>query len=151
MRATLLKKYTFLSSPPDVSILDSSIVGTPEIGTNDYVDNCYLAAVKADAVDFLVSEDKGVHRKARNLGVESRVLLLQDAINLLKDLFDESPEPLPAVEEAYIYELNDQDIIFESLREDYKPDFYDWLKKCKREHRKAYIIKDRSDSGLAGI
>ena len=151
IRRKLIKRYKSVPTPPDVSILDQSIVGSPVFGSNDYVDNCYLAAVKADAVDFLVSEDRGVHRKARRLGIESRVLLLQDAINLLRDFFDESPSPPPAVQKVYVHELNDQDEIFNSLRADYHPEFNEWLKRCKREHREAYIITDQFRPGLAGV
>jgi len=151
LRRKLIKRYKEIPSPPDVSILDQSAVGNPQQGSNEYVDNCYLAALKSDAVDFLVSEDRAVHRKARRLGIESRVLLLQDAINLLRDFFDESPPPLPAVQKAYLHELDEQDEIFNSLRTDYQPGFDDWLRKCKREHRESYVIKDQHRSGLSGI
>lgn len=151
IRRKLINRYKLIPSPPDVSVLDTSIVGLPKKGTNDYVDNCYLASVIADAVDFLVSEDKGVHRKARLLGIESRVLTLQEAINLLRDFFDETPQAPPAVKKVFLHELNDQDEIFTSLRQDYHPEFDEWLKKCKREQREAYIVTNQSHQGLAGV
>jgi GNAT superfamily N-acetyltransferase len=151
IRRKLIKRYKSIPAPPDPSVLDTSVVGSPEFGSNAYVDNCYLAAVKADAVDFLVSEDRGVHRKARGLGIQARVLLLQDAIGLLRDFFDECPPAPPAIQKAYVHELDEQDEIFSSLREDYQPVFDEWLKKCKREHREAYIIRDQVNPELAGI
>jgi hypothetical protein len=151
LRRTLIGRYKTLPSPPPPSCLDSEDVGTPEFGSNDYVDNCYLAAVKDNAVDFLITEDKGVHRKARKLGIESRVLLLKEAIDLLRNLFDESPPPPPSVEKIYVHELDTSDEILSSLRKDYDPNFDSWLIKCKREHREAYIIRTEDTSQLAGI
>jgi L-amino acid N-acyltransferase YncA/predicted RNA-binding protein with PUA-like domain/rRNA-processing protein FCF1 len=151
IRRKLIKRYKLIPSPPDVTILPSDVIGTLEIGSNDYVDNCLLAAVKADAVDFLVTEDKRIHSKAERIGLQSRVILLQDALSLLHDLFDVSPLPPPSVTECYIHELNEKDAIFNSLREDYSPEFDKWLTKCKREHRKAYIIRDEGDVCLSGL
>lgn len=151
LRRTLIGRYKTLPSPPSPSCLESEIVGTPEVGSNDFVDNCYLAAVKDNAVDFLITEDKGVHRKARRLGIESRVLLLKEAIDLLRNLFDETPPPPPSVEKIYVHELDTSDEILNSLRKDYHPKFDSWLIKCRREHREAYIIRTEDRSQLAAI
>lgn len=151
LRRTLIGRYKTLPSPPSPSCLDSEVVGTPEVGSNDFVDNCYLAAVNEDAVDFLITEDKGVHRKARRLGLGSRVLLLKEAIDLLRNLFDKTPPPPPSVEKIYVHELDPEDEILDSLRKDYHPNFDDWLTKCRREHREAYIIRDENGSQLAGL
>lgn len=151
LRRKLIGRYKRIPSPPAVSILDPTVVGSPEVGSNDYVDNCYLAAVEANVVDFLISEDKGVHRKARRIGIESRVLLLREAIDLLRNLFDETPPPPPSVERIHVHELDEQDEIFASLRRDYHPNFDSWLIKCKREHREGYIIRDEKGTHLAGL
>jgi rRNA-processing protein FCF1/L-amino acid N-acyltransferase YncA len=151
IRRKLIKRYKIIPSPPDVTLLPSEIIGTSELGSNDYVDNCLLAAVKADAVDFLITEDRRIHNKAARIGLESRVLLLRDAISLLHDLFDVSPLPPPSVTECYAHELNERDEIFNSLRDDYASEFDGWLTKCKREHRKAYVIRDEGDVRIAGL
>jgi len=151
LRKKLIKRYNKISSPPPVSILPIKAVKNPKKGTNNYIDNCFLAAVKGDAVDFLVTEDKGIHRKARKLGLQSRVLYLSDAISLLKDFFDETPPPPPFVNKLFVYELEEDDPIFCSLREDYQPTFDSWFKKCKRKHREAYIITDKENTCLAGV
>lgn len=151
LRKTVIKRYNRIDSPPPISILDASVVGTPEIGSNDYVDNCFLASVKGDAVDYLVTEDNGIHKKAKKIGLQSRVLHLRDAIALLQDFFDEIPPPPPSVESKKVYELNETDPIFDSLRRDYTPEFDEWLKRCKRYHRDAYVIYDKGNSDIAGI
>jgi len=151
LRQKLINRYVKIASPPALSLLEKAHVGDPAIGSNDYVDNCLLASVKGDAVDFLITEDKRLHAKARRSGLESRVLFLRDAITLLLDLFDKSPPPPPSIKKVYVYELNENDSIFNSLRKDYQPDFDEWLKNCKRTHREAYVIPNEDRSCLSGI
>ena len=79
LRKVLINRYHFLVSPPSVSILDPAIIGNPEYGSNNWVDNNLLAALKGDLIDYLVTEDIGIHKKAKKLNLKSRVLLLADA------------------------------------------------------------------------
>ena len=151
LRKKLLNRYEKITSPPALSFLEKKHVGNPKKDSNDFVDNCLLASVKGDAVDFLITEDKGLHRKARRSGLDSRVLFLQEAITLLLDLFDKSPPPPPSVRKVYVYELNENDSIFNSLRRDYHPEFDDWFKSCKRTHREAYVIPNKGLASLSGI
>lgn len=151
LRRTLISRYSRLESPPPPSSLDPSVIAPAEIGTNSWVDNCLLAAVKADLVDYLVTEDNGIHKKAKTLGLESRVLYLTDAVELLQDLFDKSPPPHPIVQIQYVYQIDSNDPIFNSLRTDYGGSKFDqWLIKCKKEHRQAYVVKSL-DGELSGI
>ena len=150
LRKTLLERYNRISSPPGINKLDQTIFKKSVEGTNDWVDDNLLAAVYADCVDYLVTEDIEIHKKAKLIGLSSRVLLLVDAISIIKDLFDELPTPPPAVELVYAYELDENDPIFKTLQSDYQ-DFNSWLNKCKREHREAYIIKDKKENNLAGV
>jgi hypothetical protein len=151
LRRKLINRYDKIESPPPLSLLQKAQVGDPIEGSNDYVDNCLLASVKGDAVDFLVTEDKKLHRKAQRSGLESRVFFLKDAIALLLDLFDKSPPPPPAVKKVFVYELDEKDPIFKSLRQDYSPNFDSWLQKCKRNHREAYVIYNEKIGLLSGI
>lgn len=151
LRKTLIKRYNMIDSPPPITVLDIDQVGAPAFGSNDYVDNCFLASVKGDAVDYFVTEDKGIHKKAKRVGLQSRVLYLRDAISLLQDFFDETPPPLPSVNTKKVYALDEKDPIFDSLKKDYSPDFDPWFQRCKLEHRNAYVIINKANTGLAGI
>ncbi|MCP3875088.1 MAG: EVE domain-containing protein [Desulfobacteraceae bacterium] len=151
LRQKLINRYDKILYPPSLSLLEKTQVGDPKKGSNDYVDNCLLAAVKGDAVDFLITEDKGIHRKARRIDLDSRVFFLQEAIALLLDFFDKSPPPPPSVKKVYVYELNERDTIFNSLRSDYHPGFDEWLRYCKRTHREAYVIPNEETTCLSGI
>lgn len=53
---------------------------------HDYVDNIILYSVYKNEVSFLLTEDKGIHKKAFNLGIDDRVLSIDDALKNLKIL-----------------------------------------------------------------
>ncbi|WP_419175602.1 GNAT family N-acetyltransferase [Desulfosediminicola sp.] len=151
LRLTTIQRYPVLDSPPSATTLNPSIIPLPKAGTNDWVDHHLLAALQGDLVDYLVTEDIGIHKKGKKLGIDSRILLLHDAIALVQDLFDDSPPPPPTVKCKKVYSLDTSDPIFNSLRSDYGVTAFDnWLVKCKKNHREAYVVE--TDSGkLAGI
>jgi GNAT superfamily N-acetyltransferase len=141
LRTEVFERYAKLASPPrpQPELLES--LGESYEGSHSYVDDELLASVLGNAVDYLVTEDRGIHRKAKRLGVDSRVFFLGDAVGALEALFDRIPRPPPAVESVYAYQLNERDPIFDSFRLDY-PGFDGWLKKCKLEGRRGWIIKE---------
>jgi L-amino acid N-acyltransferase YncA len=149
LRAMLVKKYPRLPDPPAVPVVWETVLGRPQKGSNDWVDNQLLAAVHADAVDYLVTQDRGLHRKARRLGLENRVADTAEAVSVLRGLFDMVPEPPPAVRHVRLHLVNANDPIFDSLRSDY-PDFDSWLKGAKRQRRHTWVI-DGIHGQLAAI
>ena len=117
---------------------------------NDVVDATLLHAVENGAVDFLVSEDKGLHKRARRRSSElgRRVLYLADAVELLKATYEPKESHVRYVEEVSAHTLQTSEPFFQSLRADY-PGFDAWWKtKCAREHRKCWII---DDGGIAAL
>ncbi len=149
MRKALLVKYSQLPDPPQLTDAIRQIVGNAEFGSNAWVDDHMLASVIANAVDYLVTEDAGIHNKARRLQIEDRVLYVAEARSLLADFFDQTPRPPPAVESVKTHALDETDEIFDSIRSDY-PGFDEWLNKCKREHRQAWLIRNDAEK-LAGF
>lgn len=139
LRQQQLRKYPVLVAPPSASAEFIRVVGNPPAGTNDWVDDQLLVAVHANAVDYLVTEDQRLHRKARRLGVGERVARVSEAIALISDLADVRPPPPPEVLSVPAYALDRTDPIFDSFRGDYK-DFDGWLQKCQREHRQSWMI-----------
>lgn len=115
------------------------MLGEPVPKSNDAVDQDLLAAVLGDAVAFLVTQDDGIHKKARRLGVEDRVLRLSDAIATIEGLFVRLPRPPPSVERRKAHELDLSDHIWDSLRADYEG-FDKWLVGARREQRDALVI-----------
>jgi L-amino acid N-acyltransferase YncA len=144
----VLARYPYLPSPPSITQLDVAAVGTPDDGTNDWVDNHLLAAVFHDAVDYLITQDQGIHRKAARLGLADRVLTVPDALVLLQALFGACPQPPPAVQAVQLHTIDHQQPFFDSFRADY-PDFNDWVQRAKRSGRPAWMIA--ADGQLAGL
>lgn len=121
---------------------------TVEPDSNDDVDNHLLFAVYNNAVDLLVSEDHGIHKKARLLGIETRVARITDAVRMIERLAAPMVR-LPAVEFKKAYELDLNDPIFETLRADYSG-FDDWfINSCQKKHRDGFVIQE--DGALSAL
>jgi hypothetical protein len=144
--------YKQLPNPP-LAIQDQEYitkVGTP-CSPQDDTDNEILYAVFRGAIDFLITEDAGIHRKAFIAGISDRVLHVDDALQLFKqfiDIKEKIPSP-PALNESYMYNLDLNDPIFDSLKDEY-PEFEDWFKRKSREHRKCYVSY-RSDGKIGAL
>ena len=93
--------YPLLESPPDLN-KDTNFLSVVGHSTkpNEYVDNALLYSVCKDAVDFLITGDGGMYKKATRLGIKDRVLSLEDALEIFKkDFRDEKVHHPPAVKE----------------------------------------------------
>lgn len=140
LRLRALARYEALPSPPAPGAGQRQTLGVPTPGSNDAVDQDMLAAVLGDAVEFLVTEDDGIHRKAQRLGIAARVLRLADAVALIESLFTPLPQAPPAVSRLLAHELRLDDPIWDSLRSDYAPDFDTWLAGARRQQREALVV-----------
>jgi GNAT superfamily N-acetyltransferase len=150
LRGILVQKYRELEDPPGPDEPMERVLGKPGPGTNDWVDHQLLAAVARDAVDLLVTEDDGIHRKARRLNLADRVVRVRDAVAQLRNLLGRVPPPPPFVTATRAHALDEQEPIFESFRDDY-PGFDDWLRRAKREQRRAWLIEEPGGKEYAGI
>jgi GNAT superfamily N-acetyltransferase/rRNA-processing protein FCF1 len=118
---------------------------------NDLVDVALLHALDIGAVDFVVSQDLGIHTRARRkeVGLSDRVLVVADAVQWLETTFGTLAVRLPLIEEVPAHAVPLTDEIFESLRDGY-PDFDRWWKeKCISEHRPCWVAT--IDNELAGL
>ena len=117
---------------------------------NDYVDVVLLHTLhEVGAVDFLVTQDRGVHKRAIDLGISNRVFTVEDALVWLRDKFDRTPVPLPFIEAKQCHQINRRDDIFTSLQCDYAG-FNDWFSNsCIGNHRHCWTIS--FDNEIAGI
>ncbi|MGJ4752345.1 GNAT family N-acetyltransferase [Leptospira kmetyi] len=148
IRLEAYKKYQELTHPPKVTQEIVDILGNPKKNSHDEIDYDMLASAYHNAIDYFISEDNHLRKKAKLLGLQDQVLSLNEIIDLLLRLYpDRTPIP-EIVERKPVYSLNDKDPIFQSLRKDYLG-FDAWLQKCKREHREALIIQ--KGNLLAGI
>lgn len=149
LRMELLSKYVRLPFPPEISKEMEAVIGNCKRGTNDEIDARLLASIVGNAVDFLITNDDGIHRRAARLSVADRVLTVSDAISMLDSFHPDAIKTPPAVELVFCHQLNVSDSIFDSLRADYSG-FDGWLAKAQREHRQAFAINDPG-GGIASI
>ena len=141
IRRLLLSKYLRLESPPPITEEIISVLGEPKPDSHDAIDMLILAALVGNAVDFLVTEDNGIHRRAARLSLAERVLTADEALVTVRGLLPKPIQTPPAVEQIKCYQLQKTDPIFDALREDYVG-FDDWLEKCQKEHRPAFLIEN---------
>ena len=116
---------------------------------NDEVDVRLLFTLESGVVDFLVTQDQGIHDRVKHSTLNKRVLRISDALVWLRQTFEPTAVKLPLVAEKKAHEIDITDDIFDSLRDGY--DSFDqwWQQKCIREHRSCWVIEFGSE--LAGI
>ncbi len=143
-----LSKFRTLNSLPgeNKEDLEKQYGQLPKI--NDVCDARLLNAVAAGAVDFLVSEDAGLRKRASRAGIASKVFSAQEALEWVTQTFEPKQVPLVHIVEQKAHEIPRNDEIFESLKEDYK-DFDGWFSKCIHEHRDCWVVKANDE--IAGI
>ncbi len=130
-----LKKYKPLKSPllykKNQGFLD--MVGEPK-SKNEEVDNSLLYSTYRNAVKFFISEDRGIHKKARKLDISNKVLYIEEAINIFSNYIEKKVSRPFALKKMPVKNLETQNPFFDSLREEY-PNFNNWLEKIKQEER----------------
>ncbi|WP_262029430.1 GNAT family N-acetyltransferase [Microvirga sp. Mcv34] len=115
---------------------------------NDLCDCYILKTISDDLCDFLISEDNGLHKRAAAVGLGQRVLRVREALDLIKGVYVDAEISLHRVEDVFCYQLDKNDPIFFSLRDDYD-EFDDWFEKCCKLNRKAWIVRD--GNGICGL
>lgn len=134
-----LKTYNTIESPPapkkDLDFITT--VGWKE-NIHDVVDNHLLYCVYRDVVDFLITEDEIIHKKALRVGVSDRVFRVSEALRYFKREIVEGILHPPLLKHIPVYNLDLDDSIFDSLKEEYNG-FNLWWKKISREGRKAWV------------
>lgn len=137
-------KYHQLESPPYPYSTEISELGLKESKPNDRVDNAILYAIYKSAAHILITEDRGIHKKAHQLGISDDVHYIQQALHFLKELHKISETKFPHIRHAPLYSIDHNDIFFDSLRNGYGG-FDKWYKRCSAEGRKAWTVFSDKD------
>ncbi len=114
------------------------IIGSPSLGDLEWV---------VPAIDFVVTEDRNLHQDASLKSLDDRVLLVEEALRIFDNYINVETKiaPIPLKQE-YVRNLNYNDPIFESLKEEYMPKFEGWFKKISKEGRKSWVYYRRDGS-----
>jgi hypothetical protein len=120
----------------DRAFLDSISVRHPE---NERTDLALIHSVYKDAVDFLITEDRGIHKSAKILNLTDRVLLIDDALQIFRKYGQkEKLVAPPALKEVPVNVLDLDDPIFDKLKKDYD-EFHDWFRRISKAGRKCWV------------
>lgn len=140
-----LAQYTRLDARPQCPW------NTETTKRNDAADNEILYALSLNAVHALVTEDRGIHDKAKARGLVDRIYTIQTAEDLLCRLHERQAVQLPNIEDVPLYSLTPllDSVFFDSLRVGY-PGFNKWFESKAQEGRRAWVNWE-SDGVLGGI
>jgi predicted nucleic acid-binding protein len=144
VRATFrlkLRAYNLLQTQAKPSLAIQAMLKNDKT-ENDKIDTLLLSEVVADRVDYLASEDKGVHRKANQLGISTRVFSIEE---FLERLAAEHPTLVDysvlAVRRTLFGDLDVRDTFFDSFRDNYAGALFDrWFNRKADEY--AYICQE---------
>ncbi len=142
-----LRQYSPVPNPPMWSDEEKKKNQWMPSSDNDCVDDALLCAVDKNAVHFLITEDKQIHRKAIKLGLQDRVYYIESFWAYLQSTFESVSFSIPlGVRSGFLHEFNVKNVFFDSLREAY-PGFDSWFEKCARENRKCFYIGSMDSIG----
>ena len=141
-----LTSYNVLkSTAPDDT--DISAIRMTDKTQNDSIDTSLVAELKAGRVDFLITEDRGIHRKAALLKIASSTFTID---SFLEKVSIENPEladyRVLSVRRTTFGNLNLADSFFDSFRSDY-PGFDRWF--SHKSDEPAYVCTTESGSIIA--
>jgi rRNA-processing protein FCF1/L-amino acid N-acyltransferase YncA len=141
-----LKKYQVLENPAILSSDFSKELGEKKV--NDRIDNEQLLQLHKGYIELLVTNDKGIKKKAKKLNIEHKVLNSEEALAFLDSQFTLTIPSHPVIDHVSVRALeNDFDApFFTSLKNDYDPvKFMEWISRCSKEDRKCYILRIESE------
>lgn len=139
--------YSSIEKYPDYSQDETfkSQIGI-EFKENDTVDNALIYAVYKNAIDLLITEDKGILNKAKNLNLQNKILNITDSIiNLSQDISLQQIPLLSCFKIDKGWNIDLSDTIFDSLKQEYS-DFSDWWQRsvCGTS-RDVYVYYSEND------
>ena len=143
------KQYSKIENPPVLSDGERERLRLKESNDNDKVDNNILFALYRGAVNVLVTNDEGIHRKASHIGIQDKVYRLEQMLLFLKR-FSNKPivHTYTGVQERYMYEIDKSQSFFDSLRQSYDG-FDNWYQQKAEEQRKCWCIEDDNKKVVA--
>jgi rRNA-processing protein FCF1 len=146
-----IRAYPLLEKPPQPDNDTAYLNALGRIDDhNTWIDAKILYSLYRDAVDFLITEDRDIPKKARKLNIENRVFLISDALQFMEGYFtkDAYIAPPSLVKEP-VYSLDINDPIFDSLKASY-PEFEEWFKKISRVGRDSWVYH-REDGKIGAL
>ena len=137
-----LRGYPPIESPPKPTTNFLSIMG-PATSSNEINDNEILFAIHKNAANFLITEDKGLHKKASKIDLEDRVLSIDSALGYFNELYARIVPTHALIKEDFLHNLDIEDPFFDSLKKDYvDSEFRKWFNEKSIEGRKCWVFHE---------
>ncbi|MBA3045000.1 MAG: hypothetical protein KKH41_04880 [Candidatus Thermoplasmatota archaeon] len=135
--AIKLESYNLLPTTGKLSPALIKIMEKFDKNENDKNDSILLNEIYCNHLDTLITEDRNIHTKARQLGIESRVFTIE---SFLEKSMAENPDlidyKVPAIKREYFGGIDVGEAFFDSFREDYEG-FDKWF--AKKSDETAYV------------
>lgn len=140
-----LDSYEQIEIPSPLQVEVKAVSEKIDVNENDRNDTKLLNEVFVGRVDILITEDKKIHKKAQELGIEDKVFTID---SFLEKTFAEHPDlvnyKVLNVQKLKFGRINLDDDFFVSLKEDYNG-FDKWF--IRKYDEEAYITVN-SNNGL---
>ena len=146
-----LEAYNYLVPMPIDDIDFVNIISKYSNDENSQIDNKFLYQVYKGLVDYLITDDKGILAKARELYLDDFVLSSSEFLNLVEKKYPSFiTYKVLSIKLCKISSLDINDPFFETLRQDYEGiKFNHWFEKKARSGEDAYVFKN--SKGLQGF
>lgn len=133
--------YKEVESAPSITEDFNNIVGCKN--SNDKIDNELLFSIYRNCAYYLITNDKGLIRKAKTIHLEDRVLSIDKALLLFKEDDIKIIKKPIFIDLKYLYELDINDVFFDSLKQDYS-DFANWFATKQLLKCQAYVSEEKN-------
>ena len=140
-----LESYEIIDIPSPLQDEVQTVSKHLDTTENDKVDTILLNEIFVGRVDILITEDKKIHRKAKELGIQDKVFTID---SFLEKTFAEHPELINYkvlnVQKLKFGKIDLNDTFFDTLKEDYVG-FDKWF--IRKYDEEAYITIN-SNNGM---
>lgn len=140
-----LESYEIIDIPSPLQDKVQTVSRHLDTTENDKVDTILLNEIFVGRVDILITEDKKIHRKAKELGIQDKVFTID---SFLEKTFAEHPEfvnyKVLNVQKLKFGKIDLNDTFFDTLKEDYVG-FDKWF--IRKYDEEAYITIN-SNNGM---
>lgn len=130
---------TLAKMHPDVK----NIIDNHDENDNDISDSKILNEVKCSRVDYLISEDNGIHNKAQILGIKSKIFKIG---TFIEKVVSENPELIDyevlSIRKKNFGNIDINDNFFDSFKDDYIG-FEEWFNRKSDESAYVCSFDDR--------
>ena len=135
-----LNSYELLS-PHDVKDdYFKSIVSNYSQDSNSQIDNKILYQIYDGVVDILITDDRKILKKARQLGIRRFVLSTEEYLRIVEKEYPSLIDyEILAIRQELIGDIDLDNPFFDSLKRDYQPGFAKWFN--KKSQKKAYTFR----------